>query len=214
MVDADTLLVDAVVNEDTIVPACTPWSARIKKGDMLRLIDLEGQQAIDFLCYNGENTAERYSATNTIKLNKNIFIGEGTVLWSDHARKMMTVINDTCGKHDTIYGCCSIELDQVRYNVTKTQSCRSNFAAELGKYGMGEKDITANANFFMYAPVGGDGHIAIADGLSKPGDYVDIRADMEMLVVISNCPERDNPAAGGEPTPVRAIVYSPVSGLS
>lgn len=211
-IGSDTNLAAAVVHEDTVVAACTPWSARIAKGDVLRLVDLEGQQAVDFLCYSAANTAERYNAANTIKLNKNIYVGKDTVLWSVRARKMMTVIADTCGMHDTLAGCCSIEIDEVRYNVTNTQSCQSNFEAELAKYGMGEKDIAANINFFMYVPVDGNGHTAIAEGRSKPGDHVDLRAEMDVLVVISNCPERGNPAAGFEPTPIRAIVYTPEAG--
>ncbi|MGH6898514.1 MAG: DUF1989 domain-containing protein [Geminicoccaceae bacterium] len=199
---------DASVHEDTIVPAGEPWSARIKKGDVLRLVDLEGQQAIDFLCYNASDPAERYNAANTIKLNQNIYLGKGCVLWSVRARKMMTIVQDSCGAHDTLYGCCSIEIDEVRFGKSNTQSCQSNFAAELTKHGLGEKDIVANVNFFMNVPVEADGAVAIAEGRSKPGDYVDLRAEMDLLVVISNCPERDNPAAGFKPTPVRAIVYS------
>ncbi len=197
------------IREDTVVPACEPWSVKMRQGEMLRLIDLEGQQAVDFLCYRLDNPAERYNAANTIKLNKSIYLGKSSVLWSVRARKMMTIVEDTCGFHDTLAGCCSIEIDQVRFGKTNTRSCQSNFEAELAKYGMGEKDIVANINFFMYVPVQADGAIAIADGLSKAGDYVDLHAEMDLLVVISNCPERDNPAAGFQPTPVRAIVYSP-----
>lgn len=206
---ADSPVPAAVIHEDTIVPACDPWSARIKKGDRLRLIDLEGRQAVDFLCYNSIDHAERYNAANTLKLNNSIYLGKDCVLWSVRARPMMTIVEDTCGKHDTIYGCCSIEVDEVRFGKTKTEGCQSNFEAELAKYDMGAKDMTANINFFMYVPVEADGAVAIAEGLSKPGDYVDLHAEMDVLVVISNCPERDNLAAGGEPTPVRAIVYSP-----
>jgi hypothetical protein len=200
---------DASIHEDTIVPAGEPWSARIKKGNVLRLVDLEGQQAIDFLCYNASDPADRYNAANTIKLNQNIYLGKGCVLWSVRARKMMTIIEDSCGAHDTLYGCCSIEIDEVRFGKTNTQSCQSNFEAELAKHGLGEKDIVANVNFFMNVPVEADGAVAIAAGRSKPADYVDLRAEMDLLVVISNCPERDNPAAGFKPTPVRAVVYSP-----
>jgi urea carboxylase-associated protein 1 len=199
----------AAIGEDTVVPPCEPWSARIRKGDVLRLIDLEGRQAVDFLCYAADDPAERYNAANTMKLNKSIYVGKGAVLWSVRARPMMTVIEDTCGFHDTIAGCCSIEIDVVRYGVNNARGCQSNFAAELAKYGMGEGDIVANINFFMYVPVAADGAMAIAEGLSKPGDYVDLRAEMDVLVAISNCPERGNPAAGFEPTPVRVIVYTP-----
>ncbi len=199
----------ADIHEDRVVPAGAPWSAHIQKGDRLRLIDLEGRQAVDFLCYNAADPADRYNAANTIKLNNNIYLGAGCVLWSMRARKMMTIVEDTCGSHDTLYGCCSIEIDEVRFGKTNTRGCQSNFEAELAKHGLGEKDMAANVNFFMYVPVAADGAVAIAEGLSKAGDYVDLRAEMDVLVVISNCPERDNPAAGGEPTPVRAIVYTP-----
>ena len=195
--------------EDTVVPACEPWSAEVRKGDVVRLVDLEGQQAVDFLCYNLAERAERYNAANTIKLNKSIYLGEGTTLWSVRARPLMSIIADTCGSHDTLYGCCSIEIDRVRFNNENTWGCQQNFEKELAKHGMGETDIAANVNFFMYVPVREDGHIAIADGLSKPGDYVDLRAEMDVLVVISNCPERDNAAAGYQPTPIRVIIYRP-----
>ena len=207
--ETDSHVPATTIQEDTVVPACQPWSVRMRKGDMLRLVDLEGQQAIDFLCYNADSPTDRYNAANTMKLNKSIYVGKGSALWSVRARKMMTVVEDTCGSHDTLAGCCSIEIDEVRYGVTNTQGCQSNFEAELAKHGMGETDIVANINFFMYVPVQADGSVAIADGLSKPGDYVDLRAEMDLLVVISNCPERGNPAAGFKPTPVRAIVYTP-----
>ncbi len=197
------------VTEDTVVPPCEPWSAKLKTGDVLRLIDLEGQQAVDFLCYNLDDTADRYNAANTIKLNKSIYLSKDKVLWSVRARRMMTIIEDRCGSHDTLAGCCSVEIDRVRYGVENKRACQQNFETELAKHGMGEKDIVANINFFMHVPVAADGHIAIADGVSKPGDYVDLRADMDVLVVISNCPEKNNPAAGFRPTPIRVIVYTP-----
>lgn len=209
--EIDDLVPGATIHQDVVVPACEPWSARVRKGDVLRLVDLEGRQAVDFLCYNAADPAERYNAANTIKLNKNIYLGKGSVLWSVRARKMMTIVEDTCGSHDTLAGCCSIEIDRVRYGATNTRGCQSNFEAELAKHGLGEKDIVANINFFMYVPVDADGGLAIADGLSKPGDRVDLRAEMDLLAVISNCPERGNPAAGFKPTPIRALVYTPAS---
>lgn len=205
----ESLIARATIHEDTVVPACEPWSARVDKGDHLRLIDLEGQQAIDFLCYNADDPVERYSAANTIKLGHNIYLGKDSVLWSSRARPMMTVVEDTCGRHDTLYGCCSIELDKIRYGKTKTQGCLSNFESEAAKHGLGPRDIVPNVNFFMHAPVAADGAVALAEGLSKPGDHVDLRAEMDLLILISNCPERDNPAAGFGPTPVRAVVYTP-----
>ena len=180
----------------------------MRKGSVLRLIDLEGQQAVDFLCYNADHPAERYNAANTIKLNGNIYLGKGSGLWSVRARKMMTIIEDTCGSHDTIYGCCSVEVDQVRFGKTNAKGCQGNFETELAKHGLGEKDIVANINFFMNVPVEANGEVAIAEGISKAGNYVDLRAEMGLLAVLSNCPEGFNNAAGFNPTPIRAIVYS------
>ena len=201
---------NSAIHEDTIVPACEPWSGHVKKGDVLRLVDLEGQQAIDFLCYSAADPIDRYSAANTMKLGKNIYLGRGSVLWSMRANRMMTIVEDSsaCG-HDTLYGCCSIEIDVIRYGKTKTRSCQSNFEAELAKHGMGPRDMAANINFFMSAPVAADGAVAIVEGKSRPGDHVDLRAEMDVLVVLSNCPETDNAATGAEPTPIRAVVYTP-----
>lgn len=199
----------AEILEDTRVAACEPWSATLRKGDVLRIVDLKGQQAVDFLCYALSDRSDRYNAANTIKLNGNVYLGKGTTLWSVRARPLMTIIADSCGRHDTLYGCCSAEVDKVRFGKDKTEGCQQNFEKELAKHGMGPRDIVANVNFFMNVPVAADGGIAIADGLSKPGDYVELRAEQDVLVVISNCPERDNAAAGYEPTPVQVTVYRP-----
>ena len=126
------------------------------------------------------------------------------------ARPMMTIVADTCGRHDTIFGCCSFKLDEVRYGRTNAECCQRNFETELARHGLGPEYVVPNVNFFMYVPVVEDGGVAIVDGLSKPGDYVDVRADMDVLAVLSNCPEALNPATGDTgPTPIRAIVYTP-----
>lgn len=194
---------------DEVVPARHPWSTVVKEGQVLRLVDLEGQQAIDFLCFNADDHDERYHAPNTIKVPRNIFLGKGSILRSTLARPMMTIIEDTCGKHDTIFGCCSFEVDDVRYGKHNTQCCQRNFETELARHGLGKEHVVPNANFFMYVPVADDGSAEIVDGLSKPGDYVDLRADMNTLAVLSNCPEELNPAVGSGPTPVRVVVFQP-----
>ena len=195
--------------EDTVVPARAPWSARVGQGEHLRLIDLEGQQAIDFLCFNANNPAERYHAANTIKIPCQLYLNAGSVLRSSLARPMMTIMEDSCGGHDTIFGCCSFEVDEVRYGATNAESCQRNFERELAKHGIGPEHIVANVNFFMNVPVKPDGHTAITQSQSKPGDFVDLRAEMDVLAVLSNCPEALNDATGEGPTPVRAIVYRP-----
>ena len=195
------------IREDTVVPAGEPWSGQLRAGEILRLVDLEGQQAIDFLCYSANDYSDRYNAANTIKLNGNIYLGDGAVLWSVRANKLMTVVEDTCGSHDTIYGCCSVEVDDVRFGENNGKGCQGNFEMELGKYGLNEKDVAANINFFMYVPVDASGELGIAPGLSKAGDHICLRAEQDVLAVLSNCPERLNQAAGGKPTPVQVQVY-------
>ena len=208
-IQTDPSIPGATIREDVIVPAREPWSIKMSRGEILRIIDLEGQQAVDFLCYNAGDPTDRYNAANTIKLNGNIYLGKDSEIWSVRANKMMTFIEDTCGSHDTLYGCCSVEIDDVRFGKNNNgRGCQGNFETELAKHGLGAKDIAANINLFMYVPVEVNGDVAIAPGISKSGDYVDLRADMDLLAVLSNCPEALNNAAGMNPTPIRAIVYA------
>ncbi len=194
--------------EDTIIPARGSWSRRVERGRTLRIIDLEGKQAVDFLCYDADDPDERYAAADTIKINETgIFLTTGTVLYSVGLRPLFTITADTCGKHDTIGGCCSAELNAFLYGAGPEPNCRDNFLAELAKHGLGKKDMAANINFFMYVPVGPDGDMDMGPSISKPGDYVDLRAETDVLAVISNCPQINNPVNDFNPTPVRAIVW-------
>ncbi|PWU24729.1 MAG: urea carboxylase, partial [Candidatus Rokuibacteriota bacterium] len=182
------------------------WGRVIRKGQLLRIVDLEGKQAVDFLCYNAEDPSERYNAADTMKYAGTVFLTRGHGIYSDMGRRLFTIVEDTCGRHDTIGGCCSAESNQVRYGVSDTPSCRQNFLRALQPFGLGKKDIVANLNWFMNVPVGADGSMAIADGVSKPGDYVELRAEMDALAVISNCPQTRNPCNGFAPTPIRVVV--------
>jgi uncharacterized protein len=185
------------------------WGAMLSQGNVVRLVDVEGQQAVDFLCYNALDTRDRYNAANTMKMAENLYVNSGMTLYGEYATPLMKVIASSCRNHDTIGGCCSIEMNLLRYG-RRTHSCRANFIHELAKFDMGEADIVANVNFFMSVPVGKDGHMAITDSPSKPGDYVDIEALEDVIVVISNCPQKYNPACGYNPSPVRVETYSKV----
>src|SRR5580700_10720691 len=164
---------------DEIVPAGRPWGKVIRGGEALRIIDLQGQQAVDFLCYDAHAPADRYSATNTMKIQGNIYIGKGTVLYSESGAKLFTVIEDTCGSHDTLAGCCSDANNFLRYGVRNTANCYSNFLEILKEFGLGRNEIVTNVNFFMNVPVAAGGSLVISDGISKPGDYVDLRAERD-----------------------------------
>ena len=182
------------------------WSGILHRGDVVRFIDLEGQQAVDFLCYNAHDTRDRYNAANTMKMAENVFINAGTVLYGEYATELMKVTASSSPNHDTIGGCCSVEMNFLRYG-RRTHSCRANFIHELSKFEMGESDIVANVNFFMSVPVGQDGHMAISESPSKAGDFVDVEALTDVIAVISNCPQKYNPACGYNPSPVQVETY-------
>jgi uncharacterized protein len=190
-----------------VVDAGASWSGLLAAGDLLRIVDLEGQQAVDFLCYNARDPRDRYNAANTMKMAGSVYVNKGAVLYGEYATPLMRVAEATSPNHDTIGGCCSAEMNWLRYG-KRTPSCRANFIHELVKFGMGEADIVANVNWFMNVPVGRDGNMAIADSPSKPGDLVDVAALTDVIAVISNCPQRYNPAAGYDPTPVRIETYT------
>jgi hypothetical protein len=185
------------------------FSARLETGDLLRIVDLQGQQAVDFLAYAAELPVDRYNAANTMKINGNIYMGKGTKLYSDRAQVLLSIVDDTVGRHDTIGGCCSAWSNFARYGVKDTHACHANFVAELACWSLSPADIVANVNLFMNVPVRQDGGMGIEAGLSKPGDYVELRADQPVIAVLSNCPQRCNPAAGFGPTPIEVIVRRP-----
>ncbi len=203
----DAASVPGKVISDTVVPARVPWSTVLAPGDVLRIVDLHGRQAVDFLCYDARDPSERYNAADTMKIAGNLYLGRNSRLYSDMGRVLLTMIEDTCGYHDTIGGCCSAESNRVRYGDGDGPNCRDNFLAELARLGLGKKDIVANVNLFMSVPVREDGSMAIVDGHSRPGDFVDLRAETDVLAVLSNCPQMNNPAAGYDPTPIRVIVW-------
>ena len=193
---------------DEVVPARAPWLHLVKKGQTLRIVDLEGNQAVDFLVYNAHDDAERYSAQDTIAAQGNIFLREGSVLRSNEGAAMMTVLSTAVAYHDTIGGACSCESNTLRYgHHTKAQhACVDNFLTANARQGRGKRDMVSNVNFFMNVPVEGDGALGIVDGISAPGLYVDLRAEMDVSVVVSNCPQINNPCNGFNPTAVRMII--------
>jgi len=194
---------------DFTIPALAPWSGLVKRGQVIRIVDLEGQQAVDTLFYRADDFSERYSAQDTLRAQGSAYVVTGTKLLSNEGREMLTVVDNTGGAHDTSAGACSCESNTVRFgHQTKyMHACRENFLLEVSRHGMDKRDIVANINFFMNVPVEPDGRLAIVDGVSKPGDYVELRAEMDVLCVISNCPQVNNPCNGFNPTPVRVLIF-------
>ncbi len=193
---------------DEVVEARAPWAHVVAAGCTLRIVDLGGNQAVDCILYCADDPTERYSAADTIVEQRNIFLVAGTRLLSTEGRTMMTIIETTCEWHDTIGGACSKESNTLRYGFhTKHQhACVDNFLLAHSWRGMGKRDMTSNINWFMNVPVDPDGTLGIVDGISAPGLSVDLRAEMDVLVVVSNCPQVNNPCNGFDPTPVRMIV--------
>jgi uncharacterized protein len=196
---------------DEIVPAGKPWGHVVRQGEILRLVDLEGQQAVDFLCFDAADPSDRYNATNTIKVQGNIYIGNDTVLYSDRGAALFTIIADTCGRHDTIYGCCSEANNYLRYGVHDTPSCYANFREILARFKLDERSIVGNVNFFMSVPVLPDGSAGVTDGVSQPGSYVELRAERNVLAVLSNCPQLHNRCNGYNPTPIQVVICEPLT---
>ncbi|MEL7518216.1 MAG: urea amidolyase associated protein UAAP2 [Pseudomonadota bacterium] len=193
---------------DEVVPARAPWLHHVKKDQTLRIVDMEGNQAVDFLLYSTDDDAERYSAQDTIAAQGNIFLKEGSIIRSNEGRPMLTVTGTSVDYHDTIGGACSCESNTLRYgHHTKAQhACVDNFLEANLTEGRGKRDMVSNINFFMNVPVMQDGSLGIVDGISAPGLLVDVRAEMDVTVVVSNCPQINNPCNGFNPTPVRMIV--------
>jgi urea carboxylase-associated protein 1 len=197
---------------DDVVAACTPWSAILRTGQSLQIIDLHGNQAVDTLFYavDGDRVdpTGRYSAQATIAAQRNIFLTTGSVLRAADGRALVTIVADEVGNHDTIAGACSKESNTLRYghHTAHQHACAENFLAEAAKWGMGKRDIVSNINFFMNVPVEADGTLGIVDGLSAPGKSLTVRADTDTLVLVSNCPQINNPCNGFDPTPVRMVI--------
>jgi urea carboxylase-associated protein 1 len=205
-----SLLTEATAIYDFTVPSRAPWSRVIKAGEILRIVDLEGCQAVDTLFYNAHDYAERYSAQDTLLAQGSAYLGAGSKLISNAGNPMATIVADSSGLHDTSAGACSCEANTVRFghHTRYEHACRENFLIEAAKYGMSKRDIVSNINFFMNVPITPDGELAIVDGVSAPGDAVEIRAEMDALCLISNCPQINNPCNGFNPSPIRVLVWS------
>ena len=202
----------AILSE--ICPPGDGWIHLLRKGQTLRIEDLEGNQAVDTLFYSASNPEDRYSATNTIVRGDSLYLQAGSLLISENGNVLATITADTCGRHDTIGGACSAESNTVRYALEKRpmHSCRDTFLSQLEQASpdlprLTKRDLTANINFFMNVPVTPEGGLKFEDGISAPGKYVEVRAEMDLVVLISNCPQLNNPCNAYNPTPIRLLVW-------
>ena len=196
-----------IVHDETVA-ARHVWVHAVEAGETLRIVDLEGNQAVDLLIYSASDDAERYSAQDTVAAQGNLFLRKGSILRSNEGRPMMTITGTSVAYHDTIGGACSVESNTLRYgHHTKSQhACVENYLKGSLPAGRTKRDIVSNINFFMNVPVEADGALGIVDGISAPGLTVDLRAEMDVVVMVSNCPQINNPCNGFNPTPVRMII--------
>jgi urea carboxylase-associated protein 1 len=196
---------------DFTLPAGDGWIHEIKRGQTFRIVDLEGNQAVDTLFYNAHDFTDRYSAQDTIREQGGIYLTTGTKLISSEGNVLAEIVADTCGRHDTLGGACAAESNQVRYALDKRwmHSCRDTFMLTIARWGRGvtKCDLTHNINFFMNVPVTPDGKLSFADGVSAGGSYVELRAEMDLICLISNCPQLNNPCNAYNPTPVRLLIW-------
>jgi urea carboxylase-associated protein 1 len=199
----------AVYRHDVL--AGEPWIHEVQKGQILRIVDLEGNQAVDTLFYNAHDYSDRYSAIDTIQRQRNIYLTAGSQLISSEGNVLGEIVADTCGRHDTLGGACAMESNMVRYAIEKRymHACRQSFVKAILGWGRGleKRDIPPNINFFMNVPVTADGKLTFEDGISGSGKYVEIRAAMDILVLVSNCPQLNNPCNAYNPTPARMLIW-------
>lgn len=189
------------------------WMQVVSKGQVIRILDLEGNQAADTLFYRLDDPSERYSAIDTIREQGNVYLTAGTTLMTNLVQPMLEIVADTCGRHDTLGGACATESNTVRYALEKKcmHACRDSWmlaVAEHEEFGIGKRDITHNINFFMNVPVTPEGGLTFADGISDAGKYVELKALMDVVVLISNCPQLNNPCNAYNPTPVEVLIWN------
>ena len=195
-----------------VIPAGEYWIDTLRSGQRLRIVDVEGNQAADTLFFNAADVADRYSAVDTIREQGNVYLSYGSKLLSTGGNVLAEIVADTVGRHDTLGGACASESNTVRYDLEKRtmHSCRDSYLLALAQHevlGMGKRDLTHNINFFMNVPVTPDGGLTFADGVSGPGQYVEMLAAMDIIVLISNCPQLNNPCNAYNPTPLEVIIW-------
>ena len=194
-----------------VVKAGDHWMHRVEKGQVKRLLDLEGNQAADTLFYNADDPADRYSASDTIQKQRRLYLTTGSELISNRGTHLLTITADTCGRHDTLGGACSRESNTMRYALNKEHmhACRDSFLRGVQSWSpeLGKRDVTCNINFFMNVPVTPAGKLTFEDGISAPGRYVEMKAETNVLCLISNCPQLNNPCNAYNPTPVQVFIW-------
>ena len=213
MLQASSLSASSAKYRKTL-PAGDYWIEIVTEGQRLRIVDVEGNQSADTLFFSAADPADRYSAVDTIRAQGNVYLSAGSHLLSTSGNVLAQIVADTVGRHDTLGGACAAESNTVRYALDKRtmHSCRDSYVLAVGaneRFGLSKRDLTHNINFFMNVPVTAAGGLHFADGLSGPGQYVELRAARDIIVLISNCPQLNNPCNAYNPTPLEILVWDP-----
>ncbi len=212
----NTIVESALISENAdfskVVSAGDYFIKRVEKGQTIRILDLEGNQAADTLFYNADNPEERYSAMDTVREQGNLYLTTGSILRSNENNPLLKIVADTCGRHDTVGGACASESNTVRYDLEKRcmHACRDSWMLAIQEnehFGLAKTDVTHNINFFMNVPVTDNGSLTFEDGISAPGKYVELEALVNVLMLVSNCPQLNNPCNGYKPTPIEILIW-------
>jgi len=208
-VESSRMESEAIYNKT--IPAGEGWMHELKEGQVLRIVDLEGNQAADTLFYHADNPEDHYSAVATIAAQGNVYLTAGSILLAESGKELVKIVADTCGRHDTVGGSCSAQSNTVRYSHEKLfmHNCRDTFMLQLAQYDCAytKRDLAPNINFFMNVPVTPDGGLEFADGISAPGCYVELESLCRTTVLISNCPQLNNPCNAYNPTPIQVLIW-------
>lgn len=213
---------DECVLFSELLPGGAMWSHVLKRGTALRMTDLEGGANAGALFFNFENPSERYNMPDTLKAQHIARLTKGSVLYSDMGRILCSITEDSVGWHDPISGCSDADMARARYGHSSYQSSRNSyvkngrdsFLTEMAKWGLGERDLSANVNFFSKVTVDEEGQLCFVHGNSHAGDYVELRAEMNTLVVLNSCPHPLDPNPDYDPKPLRLTIRSvPPPGL-
>jgi hypothetical protein len=200
------------VLRDEVLEARGRTAFTVEAGQTVRIVDVEGQQVADLVCFVRADPAEKLSVHNTALIQGMVYVTTGHALFSDRCRRLMTIVEDTCGRHDLLAGSCSEGTNRFRYGVADTPNCRSNFEAALRPFGIPLEEIPYSFNIFMNVPIEADGRMSIQPPTSKPGDHIDLRAEVDLIVGLSNCPQERNPCNAFKPTPLRVQLYGAPGG--
>lgn len=189
------------------IPGGWYWTTRLSRGEALRLLNASGNFGVTLFAWNAKDPSERYNSADTVKIQWTTQLRKGRVLFSDMGRVLLSIIEDSCGAHDTIVGGSTPASNQRKYGDASLRSTRENLILAAGKHGLGVRDIAPAITFFAPVTIE-DGRALWRDGVVQKGDFVDLRAELDLLVAISNCPHPLAPDTEFAPGPIEATVFT------